>query len=291
MYLGEDLTIIIGPARSGTTMLGNLISMDSRYAYIEEPNVVWKYSNCKYKTDMLPERLASTRICEHIRSEFSRRNVSNKPFVVEKTPANSLRLSFVYKVFPKAKYVILCRDGRDVILSAYNKWVSGVDKNKNKLPSEKVIFSDFRKQCSKLMDVSIVDVCYYIPLVFQEVMFSTFRRNRRIWGPQFPGIHSLAGLLDPIELCALQWKWSVQMIEAHVLLIPPSNRLYVKYEDLCAEPLKTLSDVFNFSSGSLPKNIDDIISLITPTSNKRDLDLLHKVDCLINRDLRSLGYL
>src|SRR5699024_6585477 len=62
---------------------------------------------------------------------------SNGGVLVEKTVSNALRPDFVERVLPGARYILLIRDGRDVVESSYRMWQAPADSSgmKRKLAS------------------------------------------------------------------------------------------------------------------------------------------------------------
>ena len=43
---------------------------------------------------------------------------------MDKSPRNSLKIPFVRKIFPEAKFIHIVRDGRDTSLSINKEWVN-----------------------------------------------------------------------------------------------------------------------------------------------------------------------
>ena len=89
---------------------------------------MWKFGNRNRPDDELDPSDVNERISRFINSRFAqiaRRN--NCEIVIEKTCANSLRVPFVYRVVPDAKFIFITRDGRDVVASAMKRWVSKLD--------------------------------------------------------------------------------------------------------------------------------------------------------------------
>lgn len=111
--------IIIGMARSGTTLVSHILgSLDNIHTEVE-PHALWKSGNFKYLND--EEYDITSAIVNNIRRKFLK-DVGNK-VMIEKSPINSLRPKLVHAVFPEAKIVYIERDPVRCIYSNYSRSV------------------------------------------------------------------------------------------------------------------------------------------------------------------------
>jgi hypothetical protein len=117
---------VVGAPRSGTSLLYSVLRSGPAFAHWPgEAHEVWEAdyhpalrgwsSNALTAADVEP------RAAERIRRSFflvagSRRRL------IDKTPRNALRVSFVDALFPDARYVHLVRDGRENVNSLVNAW-------------------------------------------------------------------------------------------------------------------------------------------------------------------------
>lgn len=127
--LGKKLdrpVFVIGAPRSGTSLLYSVLRAAPEFAHWPgEAHEVWEAdyhpalrgwsSNALTADDVEPGA------AQRIRRSFflvagSRRRL------IDKTPRNALRVSFVDALFPDARYVHLVRDGRDNVNSLINAW-------------------------------------------------------------------------------------------------------------------------------------------------------------------------
>ena len=117
---------IIGAPRSGTSLLYAILRTSSQLAHWPgEAHEVWEAdyhpalrgwdSNALSAADIEPEAAA------RIRREFFLVAGRSKR-LIDKTPRNAQRVSFIDALFPDARYVYLKRDGRDNINSLINAW-------------------------------------------------------------------------------------------------------------------------------------------------------------------------
>lgn len=115
---------LLGSARSGTTLLGRtLLSNLKGITYLGEQNPLWMHGNAYKRDDVLTSDHATPSAKEYIRKKFETLSNSHPNTVlVDKTPANTLRVPFLRDIFPDARFIHLTRDGRDVTMSAAREW-------------------------------------------------------------------------------------------------------------------------------------------------------------------------
>ena len=197
---GENLdrpVIIVGAPRSGTTLLSQLLEAHPDLHLIGEPRVTWRHGN-ERKTDMLLRGDARPKVRNFTRNAFAAetRRASKQRFV-EKSPHNSLRLDFVEAVYPNARIVHIIRDGRESIVSIRDHWQRF---------SAGIIGREQLQR--RLREVDWKRAPYYAKELLRRALLESVSPivGRRIWGPQIPGLPQLAQELEPIEVCAIQWR-------------------------------------------------------------------------------------
>ena len=124
-------TFIVGCGRSGTTLLGELLSQHREVAYLNEARRIWidavpqtdiwsvqalpMLRNGRLNID--PNSVDPTRMA-HLRSVFHAQWARiGRPHLVEKLPENAFRIPFLRAAFPAARIVHVVRDGRAVAKS------------------------------------------------------------------------------------------------------------------------------------------------------------------------------
>jgi hypothetical protein len=111
------IALVIGCARSGTSILGEAIAAHPEVKYIFEPHHVWDQAGPgENESHRLTESHASPSLIEGFRSWFAGKK-GGAQLLVDKTPRNALRVPFLRAVFPEAKFIHIVRDGRDVACS------------------------------------------------------------------------------------------------------------------------------------------------------------------------------
>ena len=138
---GENLVFLLGVPRSGTTLLGAMLSNHPDVLCPQEPWVMLALhalgkTNPHHPADAQLLGEATRQFLDHdVFCDAARRGAvaaynrklsdSGRTVFVDKTPRYHLILSFIDELFPKAKYIWLKRDPFDVASSYKASW--GVD--------------------------------------------------------------------------------------------------------------------------------------------------------------------
>ncbi len=231
--------VIIGAGRSGTNALRDaLVSLDDFATWpCDEINPIWRHGNFDYPNDEIPPAHATPKVSGYIRKAFvSIWKEQDRPrFVVEKTCANSLRVPFVDRVLPEARYVHIVRDGYDVAASAQKRWRGELE-----LPGMPYFLAKAR----------------YAPITdLPRYAFSALRNRLAVrlglqehfdsWGPRFDGLDTIKDA--PIgELVARQWAACVNASDTAFTQIPPDRVFQLRYEDFTADASGLLSAITNW---------------------------------------------
>lgn len=131
---------IVSPPRSGSTLLfETLAEAPGIYTIGEESHKMIEQveglsprdrsfdSNVLDVTDATPERVRELRqhFYEALRDRDNQRPQAGPVRMLEKTPKNAVRISFLNEVFPGGRFVFLYRDARETIASMMDAWQSG----------------------------------------------------------------------------------------------------------------------------------------------------------------------
>lgn len=186
--------IILGAPRSGTTFLGDVLAKHSSLRYFIEPSPVWRYGN-ESCSDALNATHASPVVVDRIRSYFATEcQREGKSRILEKTPQNCLRVPFIDKIFPDARYVHIIRDGYESSLSIREHWL-----NKGKgLAGVRI--------SQRLREIRGTQYLKYGWQFFKRCMFAKGNSPVVMWGPLIPGLAKMRKELSLLEVSAMQWK-------------------------------------------------------------------------------------
>ncbi len=208
---------IVGCGRSGTTILGKLLSQHSQLAYLNEPRHIWRHEP---QTDIWSENsqlnggklmltatdfseAAATRIYNAFAVEV---RTQGKHRLVEKLPINSFRIEFINRLFPEALFIHIIRNGIEVAhsiaeFSNRKPWF-GYKEYKWRLLAKYAIQKGYG---------SFVDLC-----------------------------------TDNILRGMLEWRLSVLSALEGLNNLSDSRKLEIRYEDLVQDPLSICKSLENF---------------------------------------------
>lgn len=278
--------IIIGAPRSGTNMLRDVLtSLPGTCTWpCDEINYIWRHGNIGYPSDDIPISLLKENIREYILKQFDKIRVKyDSQIVIEKTCANTLRIPFVDKVLPEAKYINIIRDGIDATGSAKLRWKSKVD--------IKYIFK-------KVQYVPLVDLPFYATRYIWSRMYKFFSKQKRLafWGPIFNDIDDILKEHSLDEVCAIQWQRCVEASEEILSTMPEDKVLHLRYENFVTKPFEELSRIVNF----LGIEVSDIeLQCSVQNVSSKSLgkgrmalgnDKCQELELLIGDTLKRLGY-
>jgi uncharacterized protein (DUF427 family) len=287
--------IILGAARSGTTMLANLLEMHDDVKYWEEPNIVWKYKSAFLGHDAIPEHLATEDRINYITEKF--KLFAGSKIFMEKTPANCLRIGFITKVFPSAKIIHVIRDGRDVALSVKHQWERTRDNNKYYAPNEdQSNFREIKKRLKKVKSIPIYDLPSYSGLIFDSLLSDlNIKRKYKYWGPRFPGYQDYVKMdMSKIEIAAIQWKYSIETVLNYEHVLSSAQYIKIKYEDFIASPQTIMNDIMHFCglkiTGDMRMALSNIRSSASNWKQELSQDEIASIEKLIGNSLKYCGY-
>jgi hypothetical protein len=251
--------VVVGAARSGTTMMRDAFSIHPDLCVCEyEMNYLWHYGNGEHKDDMLTPDLLTDRIRSYIQKEFAEiLGTSGSSRLVEKTVANVLRLDYVKAVFPDCQFIHIIRDGRAVSASALKRWQS----------NDKVSYL-----AGKVSSIPIKELPRYGTRYARNRIRRFLRRqpHRVSWGPILPDMNEIIENHTLIEVCGIQWRECVAACRQAGRQIPEDQYIEIRYEDVVQRPLEIFGRLATYldlpTSAELQRWIDENID---PTRNSK----------------------
>jgi len=278
--------IIIGAPRSGTNILRDVLtSIDGCATWpCDEINYIWRHGNVRYPTDEFPQELARPDVVRFIRKKFDIiATQKDAQFVIEKTCANSLRVAFIEKVFPEAKFIFLVRDGIDVVHSAIKRWTAPLD-----IPY----------LLAKAKFVPISDLPYYFLRYLLNRLHKLISKEKRLsfWGPVIKDMPMLTQQHNLQEICALQWQRCVELSGDAFDKMPSEKWLQIHYENFVKnseQELKRICDFLDISVDrqEITRAVSNVSDKMVGTGHRAiSKHELEKLTNLIGRTLIRYGY-
>ncbi len=287
MSKSEDFNpvIIIGAARSGTNMLRDILTAVPDFGTwdCDEINPIWRHGNLSHPSDEFNADMATDSIKRFIRRKFSKigkaLGVSN---VVEKSCANSLRVSFINEILPEAKYVFIYRDGRDTVASSAIRYNASFE---------------LGYTLKKLRYVPVMDIPYYgMRFGWNRVKQMMGSKQLSFWGVQLNDMQEKLQKYSLFEVCALQWKECVEKSLRDFKNVPDERVYRIAYEKFVLNPeeeLKKILDFLNVDSSGL--DVSALVGKVSAKSiGKYKTQLTdeeqQKINALLQDTLEELGY-
>lgn len=238
-------TIIIGAPRSGTNILRDTLCRMPGFATwdCDEINPIWRHGHLSHPHDRFDAAMATRNTVAFLRRSFTTawERFGKPRFLVEKTCASSLRVPFIAKAFPEARFIFLVRDGVDVVASAQRRW-----RGEMELPSLPYYWAKVR--CTPLLDIPVYGARFVQSRL--SMMFGT-SDHLSFWGPQYPGIRDDLKALSLDEVCARQWVTCVEEADAGLRALSEDRVCRVAYEDLAFAPEVQIARIDAFLDAGL----------------------------------------
>lgn len=213
---------LIGAGRSGTKFLRSLLEISQDVVAIPyDIGYVWRYGNESFPHDEFSSDMANEHVIAYVREMLPKlvRNANaNACYLVEKSVPNTLRVEFLYKIFPEAKFVHLIRDGRAVTESSVRMWTTPIE-------------SGYLLNKIKYFPWSNYKYAFWYIGNMVKRKFSSGQSNY-VWGPRYNGIESDALNLPLEVVCARQWKKCIETSIRQLSSIPETQVIEIRYESL-----------------------------------------------------------
>ena len=198
----------------------------------ENINFIWRHGNSFREDDEFSASDANDYVKKYIRKAFYKLSNKNKyEYVVEKTEANTLRVNFVNKIFPEAKYIYIKRNGLDVTYSIMQRWNAS--------------FS-LAYTLKKFKYVPKSDIPFYGVEFLKNRYYKRMNKDRlKFWGPRFAHEDELSEL-SVEEISAKQWVACVEESNKSFNKIDPKRVYSLTYENFVTNPKQQIKNMAMF---------------------------------------------
>lgn len=280
-----QIVIIIGNGRSGTKFLRDVIASSREVCRIPyDVGYVWRYGHDGLDHDEIPADAYDPKIAAGVRKtiiKMGRRNGKDARVLMEKSVPNALRVGYVAKVIPDAKFIHLIRDGRAVAESGIRMWMAP--------PKLGYLIR-------KLRYFPLKNYRYGLWFIWNMIKGRfVAHRGQVTWGPRYKGMDDDALKLPLAQICARQWKQCILLAHRDLKDVPPENVHTLYFEKLVEDDreiaalcdflgLADKEDVIqNFRDTVAPENAYKWKKLLSP----EDIEIINNETREV---LEDLGY-
>jgi len=235
--------IIFGNTRSGTTIVQKVMSTHPDIVQWYEPRTLWLYSDPHRRHDEFDESDATEKVKRYIRAQFLKfQKQHGNRVVMEKTPANILKIPYVRAIFPEATFLFIVRNPFSFISSVEMKW------------QRPVTSKGIRR---RLKYTPITQLHHYAGrLIGQQFQKRILRRKYlSLWGPRYRGMEEDLKTSDLLTVIARQWSECSRKAENDLSLFGNGRVLRLRYEDFVEDPISDLERICAHSGLEMTNNI------------------------------------
>jgi hypothetical protein len=300
-----SFVFIVGSPRSGTTIFGEMLDKHPQLSQWYEPYFVWDRYFRLAPHDERTVAEATARVKKQIFKDFDRYRKNKSCLVlIDKSPRNSLKIPFILEIFPRARFIHLLRDGRDVTLSIHKEWqrrrsiVRDPDQmgRFNYFKALEVLKEFLARQTFMQDKLKALWFETHGHLANKARQLNRLRWEGRIgWGPRFKNWQEVYAQSSLLQFNAHQWRACVRCIGRDWGRIQQQNRLTIRYEDLISNPALKINEILDFIG--VPGSREFIASLPELKAgnfNKWKTEFTHsqlqEIDSVLTPQLLELGY-
>ena len=226
----EKPIFILGTGRSGTTILGIVLSMHREIGYLNEPKAIWhlihphediigNYSQADAKYRLTAEDATDEMRQRAVQMFGAYLTATRSKRIVDKYPELIFRVDFVRALFPDARFIFLVRNGWDTCHSIAN-WSQRLSVEIN---GEKHDWWGVNDRKWRLLVEQLVKT----DPIFAEIAGEVKHFDRHL------------------DRAAIEWTITMQE-GLRLMQTAPDCIHLVRFEDLTAAPDEVLSELSNF---------------------------------------------
>jgi hypothetical protein len=223
--------ILLGNTRSGTTIVQKVMCTHPDLVSWYEPRTLWLYADPGRCHDEFDESDATDKVKRYIRNQFLKFQQRNgNGVVMEKTPANILKIPYVRAIFPEATFLFIVRDPFSFISSVEMKWqrpvtINGIGR--------------------RLKSTPIIQLHHYAGRLISDQLNKRVIRRKylSLWGPRYKGIEQDLKTYDLLTVIARQWSVCSRKAEEALALFDRGQVLRLRYEDFVVDPISDLERI------------------------------------------------
>lgn len=223
--------ILFGNTRSGTTIVQKVMSTHPDIVKWYEPRTLWLYADPGRRHDEFDESDATDKVKRYIREQFLKfQKRHGNRVVMEKTPANILKIPYVRAIFPEATFLFIVRNPFSFISSVEMKWQRPLTTN---------------GIGRRLQSTPITQLHYYAGRLIRDHFNKRVLRRKylSLWGPRYKGMEQDLKTHDLLMVIARQWSECSRKAEKDLALFGNGQVLRLRYEDFVKNPISDLERI------------------------------------------------
>lgn len=223
--------ILLGNTRSGTTVVQKVVCAHPGIAAWYEPRTLWLFPDPGRPHDEFDESDATERVKRYVRGQFLKyQKQHGNCIVLEKTPANILKIPMVRAIFPDAIFMFIVRNPMSFISSVELKW------------QKPLTAKGIRR---RLRSTPVNQLHHYAGRLIRDRFNKHILRRKYLglWGPRYKGIDQDLENQDLMTIIARQWARCSQKAEEDLAQFPEGAVLRLKYEDFVEDPISELERI------------------------------------------------
>jgi len=266
---------ILGTGRSGTTILGIVLSMHRAVGYLNEPKAIWHLIHPhediigNYSQSDAKYRLAAEDATDEMRQRAVQMfgaylTTTRSERLVDKYPELIFRVDFVRALFPDARFIFLVRNGWDTCHSIAN-WSKRLG---GEVDSEKHDWWGVNDRKWQLLVEQLVKT----DPVFSEVVdeINCFEQH--------------------LDRAAIEWIITMQE-GLRLLQASPECTHLVRFEDLTANPDETLAELCSFCELPADNTFREYArQTLHPVPARKPFDIHPKIASIFHDTMAKLRY-
>jgi hypothetical protein len=223
--------IILGNTRSGTTIVQKVLGTHPDLVGWYEPRTLWLYADPSRQHDEFDESDATDKVKGYIRNQFLKFQARyDNRAVIEKTPANILKIPYVRAIFPEATYLFIVRSPFSFISSVELKWQRTLSTTGIRRRLESTPVTQLHHYAGR-----------FIKQYFDKRVLR--RKYQSLWGPRYKDIEQDLQTEDLLTVIARQWSVCSRKAEKDLTLFEPGRVLRLKYEDFVEDPVSDMARI------------------------------------------------
>jgi hypothetical protein len=216
--------LLFGNYRSGTTITQKLIGLHPDVVTWYEPRTLWLYSDPGRRHDEFDENDATKKVIRYVRGRFvNYQSRHDDRRVMEKTPANLLKVPYVNAIFPEATFLYITRNPFSYISSMELQW----QRTKT-----------MRGLRRSLTSTPVTQLPYYARHLAVDLLRKKVLKQKyvSISGPRYKGIEQDLKEHDKLRVIARQWAICNRKAREDLAALGKGRVFSFRYEDLMENP-------------------------------------------------------